>query len=400
VARKRANGEGTVRQRGDGKWEGYTPRDEFGKRRKVIRGTQREVLSALAGFRAQAQRARDESGAKQTVAALLDVWFSVKRQDLRPKTADSYSRTIRDHLTTAPFARLRIEKLTSGHVETWYDALRAKADRTARYAKRLLAQALDYAVDRGWLSVNAARAKHLKRKAKAPKPYRPLTLAEARALLDAVSSHRLEALYIVALSLGLRRGEVLALRWDDLDLVRGTLKVSGTLQRVAGNLQRGQPKTEASAATLPLPRPVVVALLAHQARQQVEREKLSEIDAWTECGLVFVSNVGTPIEPRNLIKQFKRMLKKAGLPETIRFHDLRHSCATLLIAQGVHPRVVMQHLRHTRISTTMDTYGHIFEDAHAAAAEQLGALLELSAEDERVIEFVPKDPPKSPHKRG
>jgi len=391
---RRAAGEGTVLQRTDGKWEGYTPRNEFGKRKKFVRATQREVLSALAQHRDKGKHAEDAKGGRQTLAMLMDAWQLVKADDVRPRTRDSYARCIKAHIAGATIGRLRIEKLTSAHVETWYDALRKptekrKTDRTARYAKMILSEALDYALARGWVTENVARAKHLRRKQSARPPIAPLTLEQARALLDAVAGHRLEALYIVALSLGLRRGELLALRWADVDLEKATLTVSGTLQRVGGKLQRGAPKTDASAAVLPLPRPVVNALRRHLDRQAVERERLTEIGAWKETGYVFVSTVGTPIEPRNLVRQFKEFLVKAGLPATIRFHDLRHSCATLLIAQGVHPRVVMQYLRHTRISTTMDLYGHIYEDAHAAAAEGLGALLELDVE-ERVIEFVPR----------
>lgn len=391
MAKKRASGEGTIRQRADGKWEAYTPRDEFGRRKKFVRSTQREALAELAHLRDKGRHAEEEKGARQTVGALLHTWLEVKRGDIRPKTYDSYARTIKGHLDTADLARLRLEKLTADHVEVWYDRLRRSADRTARYAKMILGEALDYAVAKKWLVENVARAKHLKRKAKPPRPIAPLSPAQARALLDAASGHRLEALYRVALSLGLRRGEVLALRWQDVDLDTGTLAITGTLQRVAGQLQRGKPKTKSSAAVLPLPRSLALVLRRHQAAQQIERERLSEIGAWTETGYIFCSNVGTPLEPRNLVRHFKTLLVRAGLPETTRFHDLRHSCATLLIAQGEHPRVVMQYLRHTRISTTMETYGHIYEEIHALAAERLDAVLDVG--EAELLELAPVDRP-------
>lgn len=390
MAKKRASGEGTVRQRKDGMWEGYTPRDEFGKRKKRVRATQREVIAALAHLRDGGRRAEDEKGGRQTVKALLWAWLAIKRDDIRPKTADSYERTIRNHIEAADIARLRIEKLTADHIEVWYDRLRKQADRTARYAKMILGEALDYAVQKKWITENPTRAKHLKRKAKAARPIAPLTPDEARRLLEAVAGHRLEVLYRVALSLGLRRGEVLALRWSDVDLENRTIAITGTLDRIGGQLLRGKPKTKSSGTTLPLPRSLVQALQHHRDKQADERRKLTDAGAWKGSDYVFVSTVGTPIEPRNLVRQFKVFLAKAGLPESTRFHDLRHSCATLLIAQGEHPRVVMQYLRHTRISTTMDLYGHVYEDAHAAAAERLDATLEIAPVEERTLELTPR----------
>lgn len=385
ASKKRAAGEGCIRQRSDGKWEGYTSRDAFGKRRKVVRATQREALSALAGLKAQPSVSAKAGTVK--IRALLDDWLSrVKSPAVRPRTALNYAALIRLHIVPT-FGSMQVAKLTDLHIERWYAPLYAAKPYTAKAARILFCQALDYAVKKGWISANPIRAAELMTCDPA-REIQPLTVDQARALLEATQGHRLEALYLVALTLGLRRGEVLALLWEDVDLEKGTLRISGTLQRVGGQLVRGKPKTDTSAARIPLPRPVVAALRKHKAQQAIEREQLSQIGAWTATDYVFVSTVGTPIDPRNLLTQFKMFLRRAGLPETIRFHDLRHSCATLLIAQGVHPRVIMQYLRHARISTTMDLYGHVYEDAHAAAAEGLGALLEL--DDDRVLELPPK----------
>jgi integrase len=161
----------------------------------------------------------------------------------------------------------------------------------------------------------------------------------------------------VALSLGLRAGEVLGLQWNDIDFDRATLRVTGAIQRLRGKLVRSSTKTSASARALDIPPILLRHLQRRQVQQADERERAAE--QWAEHGLVFTTRRGTPIDPRSLTRDFKRVLKKAGLPQTIRFHDLRHSCATLLIAQGVHPRVVMEILRHTQISTTMNTYAHV-----------------------------------------
>lgn len=172
--------------------------------------------------------------------------------------------------------------------------------------------------------------------------------------------------------------------WKDIDFKRATLRVTGLLQRVRGKLERGTTKTASSARGIDLP-PVLLALLRRrQAAHEQEREEAGEV--WQENGLVFTTRMGTPIEPRNLIRHFKQVLKKAGLPETIRFHDLRHSCATLLIAQGVHPRVVMEILRHSQISTTMNTYAHVLPRLQRDATTKVEELI-----DEPVLQDERKD---------
>ncbi len=125
--------------------------------------------------------------------------------------------------------------------------------------------------------------------------------------------------------------------------------------------------------TLPLPTRLVEALRVHWLNLQESRRSLGM--EWKEHGLVFPSEVGTPVSPRNLVRQFKSTLKRAGLPQTIRFHDLRHSCATFLVAQGVHPRVAMEILGHSHISTTMEIYGHALPDAQQVAMEEVDRLL-------------------------
>jgi integrase len=200
----------------------------------------------------------------------------------------------------------------------------------------------------------------------------PLDVAQAQRLLDAVAGHRLEVLYRLALSLGLRRGEICGLRWEDIDFTQMSLRVAGALQRINGKLEWAAPKTASSVRSVALPPTLLSALRQHAERQAAEREALGA--EWQECGLVFVSERGTPLEPRNVVRHFKAALKQAGLPEQTRFHDLRHSCATLLIAQGVHPRVIMEILGHSQISTTMNTYAHVLPATQREAAAKIDAL--------------------------
>jgi integrase len=195
------------------------------------------------------------------------------------------------------------------------------------------------------------------------------------------------------LGLGFRRGEALALRWADIDLKRRRLSVTGTIQRVNGKLERSAPKTDASLRTLPLPQEMVRVLEAQQ-RLAAEREQCAE---WEEHDLVFPSQVGTPIEPGNLHRHFKELLKAAQLPETTRLHDLRHACASFLIAEGVNPKVVQEILGHTKISTTMDIYAHVLHETQREALEKPGEMFKAEEPDEVTpATDTPSDSPTGP----
>jgi integrase len=224
--------------------------------------------------------------------------------------------------------------------------------------------ALNQAVKWRLISYNVAALTEAPRVEK--REIEPLTMEQARALLEAVRGDPYEALYRIALSLGLRRGEILGLRPADVDLERRELRVSGALQRVRGKLVRTAPKTKPSLRTLPLPDTVYQVLAEHLRRQ---------LQIFPNAEYVFVSRNGTPIDPHNLLRRFKAGLKRANLPSSVRFHDLRHSCATFLIAQGEHPRVIMDILGHAQMSTTMDIYGHVMPSTQRAAAARLDGIL-------------------------
>jgi integrase len=200
----------------------------------------------------------------------------------------------------------------------------------------------------------------------------PLTPEQARTFLDAARGDRLEALYSVALAIGLRQGEALGLRWEHIDLDGGELRVRVALQRIAGKLQLVEPKTRQSRRTIPLPQVAVNALRAHRVSQLEER--LLAGDRWVDTGLVFCTPKGTPLDARNVTRRFQKLLKQTDLPHQ-RFHDLRHTCATLLLVQGVPPRVVMEILGHSQISLTMDTYTHVVPALKREAANRMDALL-------------------------
>ena len=182
----------------------------------------------------------------------------------------------------------------------------------------------------------------------------------------------MEALYSVALTMGLRQGEALGLRWQDIDLEMGYLRVSKQLQRFNGKLQLVEPKTKHSRRTIAMPSTISRALAKHRSIQEVERQSAGV--RWVDTGLVFTTSLGTGLEGTAITKDFHRKLELAGLPQR-RFHDLRHSCATLLLVQGVSPRVVMDVLGHSQIGLTMNTYSHVIPDLRREAARRMDDLI-------------------------
>jgi integrase len=202
---------------------------------------------------------------------------------------------------------------------------------------------------------------------------KPWTPEEASQFLRATAGHRLYALFAVGVAVGLRNGELLALQWSDVDLDGGLVHVRQNVQRLPElGLVYGRPKTARSRRTIPLPARSVKVLRAHRARQAAEVLALGP--AWNECGLVFTSSVGTLIEPRNLSRLFDQLIAAAGV-RRIRFHGLRHTCASLLLAQGVPPRVVMDVLGHSQIAITMDLYSHVMPTALREAADAIDRAL-------------------------
>ena len=201
---------------------------------------------------------------------------------------------------------------------------------------------------------------------------RPLSPEEARSLLDAVRVDRLEALYAVALALGLREGEAFGLQWDDIDFENATLTVRHALLRMTGRLELVEPKTARSRRKIALPGRIVAALRAHRARQLEER--LVAGAGWQDWSLVFATEIGTPLHRADVLRALHRHLAAAGLPP-MRFHDLRHACATFLLSQGVPMKVVQEQLGHSLMSTTSDTYSHVTPALMRDAADALNVAL-------------------------
>ena len=341
--RRRARGEGAVyRRASDGLWVGMLDLGvvDGRRRRKTVYGqSEREVLQKLSVLRTAHDRGIDLLAPVLTVAQWLDVWLSdIKGFDgTRPRTLTLYE-GLAERYVKPVIGGVRLDKLTPAHVQRLVTETRnGRTSRgtppsasTLRHVYKLIRNALGDAYRMELVSRNVAM------QVKAPPIDRQrrvgLDVAEAERLFEVISGERLEALYVLALTTGLRRGELLALRWDDIDFGSRQLRVCRAMQRVGGKLQVVEPKTGSSRRTVVLPRLAVRHLQEHRKRQDAERQALGE--AWREHGLVFASSVGTPVEPRNVNRRWDELRRRAGL-DWLRLHDLRHGCATLLQVSGV-----------------------------------------------------------------
>ena len=380
--KKRGQNEGGCYQRKDGRWEATITVaivDGRPKRKSFYGKTKAEAMTAMRTAQREQEQGLPIDVPRQTVAQFLDRWLvDVAKPSVRPKTHHSYAQMVRLHLKPT-IGHHQLAKLAPQHVQAMMnDKLAAGlSPRTVQYLRAVLRQALGQALRWGLVPRNVAtlvdppRTAHHEMKFLSPK--------QARSLLDTAKGDRLEALYSVALALGLRQGEALGLRWQDVDLDAGTLSVRHALQRIDGRPQFVEPKTEQSRRTLTLPSMVAAALREHRVRQLEER--LLAGARWQDHGLVFASTVGTPLDTRSVVRQFKAVLKRAGLPD-MRWHDLRHTCASLLLAQRVPHRVVMEVLGHSQISLTM-RYSHVIPGLRREAADRMDRLLSASGQPRR-----------------
>jgi integrase len=309
-----------------------------------------------------------------TLGAFLEDWLTdVVRLSVRPRTYVSYRYVVRLHLAPG-LGQRPLAALSPADVQAFLNQKAASglSPRTVAYLRGVLRQALGHAERMELVGRNVAR---LARPPRIPhRPVSPLTMEQARTFLDAIRGDRLEALYLVALGCGLRQGEILGLRWPDVDLDVGTLTVRHALARIEGKLTLVEPKSATSRRVVPLPMFVRDALLAHRLRQAQEhlplRPELPDLFAH----LVFSTTLGTPLDGISVTRRFQRILAAAGLPHQ-RFHDLRHACASLLLAQGVPARVVMETLGHSEISLTLNTYSHVLPSLGREAAARMDEVL-------------------------
>lgn len=370
---KRGNGEGSIYQRSDGRWVAQVSL-ETGKKKCIYGRTRADVSKKLpTALKAQQDNLPVPSD-RLTVAKFLADWLVTAKPGLRPRAYDSYEQIVRVHLTPA-LGKKVLTRLTPGDLQMLL-ARKSEAGLSAvrvGYIRTVLRVALGCAVKWSLVSRNIAALTDAPRVDETE--VIPFTPDEARTFIQAVRGDRLVALYTVALSIGLRQGEALGLRWQDIDLDDGLLNVRFALQRLKGKYEFVEPKTKRSRRSIPLPSFAITALREHRKRQLEERLRAGS--EWDDRGLVFATERGRPLDGSNTTRRFQKLVAAAGLPRQ-RFHDMRHCAASLLLAQGVHPRVVMEILGHSRISLTMDRYTHVTKDLQRDAAGRMDDLFKAA----------------------
>lgn len=374
---RRAAGEGNLRERTDGRWEArvlLTGPDGRRRRRSLLARTQKEARAKLQ----EALRAEDGGSphvpARLTVATFLGQWLTdAVAPTVRPSTQRSYQGIVRVHLAPG-LGHVQLARLTPQQVQSFLNSKSASglAPRTVGTLRSVLRKALTQAERWGYVTRNVAKLTDPPRIAKTE--VRPLGPEQVRVFLDAICGDRLEALYLVAIGVGLRQGEILGLAWSDIDFKMGTISVRHALQRVDGKLELVEPKSVTSHRVITAPGIVLDGLRAHRPCQLEAR--LLAGSRWHDDprDLVFTTTVGTPMDGIAVTRRFQALLAEAGLPRQ-RFHDLRHACASLLLAQGVAPRVVMETLGHSQIALTMNTYSHVIPALGREAADRMDLML-------------------------
>jgi integrase len=306
-----------------------------------------------------------------TLATYLTEWLNAVESTIRPSTAHVYETIITTHIRPA-LGGIVLARLTPLSVQAYYtDKLKSLAPATVRQHHAILHRALDRAVKWGLLARNVCDAVE-------PPTIRPPALTvwtgeQARVFLAGSAGHRLGPLFAVALATGMRMGELLALRWADLDLDRGRLTVTRTLTRDrAGSWTIGEPKSVAGRRGITLPAGAVAALRRHRTAQ-LER-MLRQRDTWQALDLVFDAGDGSLLMPSTVKKVFVALTERQGLPR-LRFHDLRHTSATLALEAGVPVKAVSERLGHSDVAMTLSRYAHVTESVEREAADRLAMAL-------------------------
>jgi integrase len=374
--KRRSPGDGCITQRKDGRWSSYITL-EGGKRKTFYGKTKKEVKEKLKEAQFAQMKGLLVAAPQQTVGQFLMSWLEdTHKFHLRIRTYERYHQYLRLHLIPG-LGHIQLQKLSPQDLQAFYKLKMEEgglSGTTVGTMHNILHKALDTAVR--WDLVARNVCERVTPPRKEHYEIQPLTKDQVQQFIRATCGNYYENLFLLALGTGMRQGEVIALKWQDVNLEVGTLQVRRVLSHVDQRLRKdgapayieAEPKTESSRRTIVLPKFVVDSLLAHRAEQQ--DIKLVAGDTWVDQNYVFCTAKGRHLHPNPIVVAFKKVLKRAGLPD-IRFHDLRHTAATMLLELGVHPKIVQERMGHSEISMTMDIYSHVMPTMQRQAIMQL-----------------------------
>ena len=376
---------GSVRKRGDSSWELTIDlgRDDKGKRRRKfvsVKGTKAQAQRKLRELLTSVDKGMPLDTSKATVTAFLETWLTdYAETNTAPRTVEGYREKIWAYILPH-FGDVPLVKLTPQHVQSLYREMlgRGLSPRTVLQTHRILREALKHGVKWGLLLRNVCDA------VDPPKPrskeMTALDTAGVEKFLDTAFNTPYGAFFFLAIYTGLRRGELLGLRWSAVKLKARSLSVTETIQRLNGQgLVSSEPKTKRSRRLVSLPPDALALLTGLKVKQREDREAVGL--GWSESDYVFSHSDGRPFHPDTVTHSFAEIIKRSGLPH-LRLHDLRHTHATMMMEQGVNPKIVSERLGHASVVITLDTYSHVSPGLQEEAAIRFGEGLRNRALDQ------------------
>lgn len=394
MASKRANGEGSISKyivNGVNKvWRASISigSDENGKyiRKQFYGKTQKEVKEKLEEFKKQMSLGNLPSDDKLTLEHWYYTWlFDYRIKDLKPKSFEKYEGIYRNYIKGSTIGKIKLKDLRATHLQKHYNELIDIYNKPVSTVKSLntrLKPCLAEAEKQGYIQKNYCKMVTLP-KDNTTKEIKVLSSDQQKLFIEAIKGHNLEVLFLVALSTGLRLGEILGLKWSDIDFNTGTLTVNRTIQRVTQIDRNGNreskvieqlPKTKNSIRTIPIPKNILIKLKDHRLEQNTNRLKLGNL--YFNNDYVFCDKLGYPIDDKRPARNLKSILTKLDI-EPIKFHGLRHTYATRLFEANVPPKTVQVLMGHSDISITLDIYTHVMEDTKLEAVEKLNEIFAL-----------------------
>jgi integrase len=372
---------GQVIKRGDDTWlvRIFTGRDAQGKRRylnKTIKGKKKDADTYLSKTQAAISTGTFIEPSLSTLSEYLDKWLeTAARPRVSERTFADY-KALLERYVREPLGGKKLSDLRTLDIQALYSEMqmRGLSPRVVRYTHAVLSSALKQSVRWSMLSRNPCEHVQLPKQTRTEMRF--LSPSDAAKFLSALEGDRCATVLTFALATGMRPEEYFGLQWKDVNLTQGTIVIQRALvwRTKGGGWYYGELKTSRSRRTIPLPASMVKALVAHKRRQAEERLKVGSV--WQDHGLVFTTTIGGPLNISKLTKNhFKPALKRAGLSQSVRLYDLRHSCATLLLQAGENAKVVSERLGHSTITLTLDVYAHVLPTMQEAASQKLESIL-------------------------